>query len=383
MLGSQSTCKIVSQFDRKAFLGAFSYICILGPQTLGVAFQYSRQIANFKLTPQLKFFLSEKNILARRIITLKEPSSKNSILIALSFRVSNVKQLQVTARLIYCVNTIYWVIKLMEFLLINKYVGPLIIIASRMLIDLLNFIIILVILLMCFGLSRQAIKYPNEEFRWELVKGIFLEPYFMLYGEVYADTIDPICDMENSPNSPECQPGHWITPITMTIFMIVACLLFLSILIASFNNTFVRISRQSALFWKCQRYHFVTSYEAKPIFGPPFTLIILILRIIKYSIRLCSGKKIKFDRKLKSFLSEDMIQRLHDFEENCVYEYSCDSEQSIKNQMEEKINYTKNQLCCYEVTGKKLILKKTVDATIYYTILHIIKSERNYKIYKF
>lgn len=43
---------------------------------------------------------------------------------------------------------------------------------------------------MCFGLSRQAIKFPNEEFRWELVKGIFLEPYFMLYGEVYADTID-------------------------------------------------------------------------------------------------------------------------------------------------------------------------------------------------
>jgi transient receptor potential cation channel subfamily M protein 3 len=43
---------------------------------------------------------------------------------------------------------------------------------------------------MCFGLSRQAIKYPNEEFRLELVKKIFLEPYFMLYGEVYADTID-------------------------------------------------------------------------------------------------------------------------------------------------------------------------------------------------
>ena len=43
---------------------------------------------------------------------------------------------------------------------------------------------------MSFGLSRQAIKFPNEEFRWELVKQIFLEPYFMLYGEVYADTID-------------------------------------------------------------------------------------------------------------------------------------------------------------------------------------------------
>lgn len=38
-----------------------------------------------------------------------------------------------------------------------------------------------------------------------------------------------------------------------------------------------------------------------------------------------------------------MIQRLHDFEENCVYEYSCDLEESIKNQMEEKINFTKNK----------------------------------------
>ncbi len=43
---------------------------------------------------------------------------------------------------------------------------------------------------MCFGLSRQAIKFPNEDFEWDLVKKIFLEPYFMLYGEVYAPDID-------------------------------------------------------------------------------------------------------------------------------------------------------------------------------------------------
>ena len=117
------------------------------------------------------------------------------------------------ARLIYCVNTIYWVAKLMEFLVINKYTGPLIIIASRMLIDLFNFVVILVILLCSFGLSRQAIKFPNEDFSWGLVKAIFLEPYFMLYGEVYADTIDAVCEMHannntmKNPNAPECQTG--------------------------------------------------------------------------------------------------------------------------------------------------------------------------------
>jgi len=120
--------------------------------------------------------------------------------------------LKSVARLIYCVNTIFWTSKLMEFLVINKYTGPLIIIASRMLIDLFNFVVLLIIVLLSYGLSRQAIKFPNQDFEWSLVKSIFLEPYFMLYGEVYADTIDPVCKMfENNtmvdPNQPECQPG--------------------------------------------------------------------------------------------------------------------------------------------------------------------------------
>lgn len=48
----------------------------------------------------------------------------------------------------------------------------------------------MVILLVSFGLSRQAIKYPDEEFNWISVKNVFLQPYFMFYGEVYGDHID-------------------------------------------------------------------------------------------------------------------------------------------------------------------------------------------------
>ena len=99
----------------------------------------------------------------------------------------------------------------------------------------MNFIVILLIVLFSFGLSRQAIKFPNEQFQWSLVKMIFLEPYFMLYGEVYAPDIDPACNMTENPSNPSCQYGHWITPLTMTAFMIIANLLFLTILIASFK----------------------------------------------------------------------------------------------------------------------------------------------------
>ena len=46
---------------------------------------------------------------------------------------------------------------------------------------------------------------------------------------------------------------------------------------------------------------------------------------------------------LEAFLSDDMIQRLHDFEEDCTYHYSADLEQSLNNMMENKINQTRDR----------------------------------------
>lgn len=49
---------------------------------------------------------------------------------------------------------------------------------------------ILLIVLMSFGVVRQSITYPNENWHWQSVRNIFYKPYFMLYGEVYAPEID-------------------------------------------------------------------------------------------------------------------------------------------------------------------------------------------------
>jgi len=38
--------------------------------------------------------------------------------------------------------------------------------------------------------TLQAVLHPNETASWTLLKDVVLEPYFMLYGEVYAGTID-------------------------------------------------------------------------------------------------------------------------------------------------------------------------------------------------
>lgn len=78
-----------------------------------------------RFSGKLKVFLS-------KVLNVMDCTFIFTFVIALGFRVTGEDNHRIIARLIYCINTIYWYIKLNEFLLINKYVGPLIIIASKM-----------------------------------------------------------------------------------------------------------------------------------------------------------------------------------------------------------------------------------------------------------
>lgn len=72
---------------------------------------------------------------------------------------------------------------------------------------------------------------------------MFFQPYFMLYGEVFAPDIDPECGKEI--NQPKCVTGRWITPIAMTVYLLVANILLINLLIAVFNNIFNEVNEIS------------------------------------------------------------------------------------------------------------------------------------------
>lgn len=63
--------------------------------------------------------------------------------------------------------------------------GPLVTMMGKMIKNMLYFVVLLLVVLMSFGVSRQSILFPDEDPDWILIRHIFLQPYFMLYGEVY------------------------------------------------------------------------------------------------------------------------------------------------------------------------------------------------------
>ncbi|KAF2346077.1 Ion transport domain [Trinorchestia longiramus] len=97
----------------------------------------------------------------------------------LMFLVGLVLRLQVrvrdAGRVIYCTNIIYWYLKILEILSSDKYLGPLVMMMGKMIKQMAYFVILLLVVLMSFGVCRQAILNPDEEPHWRLARHIFFQ----------------------------------------------------------------------------------------------------------------------------------------------------------------------------------------------------------------
>ena len=153
------------------------------------------------------------------------------------------------AHAIYATGPCYWYIRSLKLIGVHKYFGPFVMMIGKMIENMMYFVVLLLVVLMAFGVARQAILFPDETWHWRLVRHIFYQPYFMLYGEVFAADIDPECDedcveygscrsaVDGTPMVP-CHSGRWIVPIIMTIYLLIANILLINLLIASFNTIY-------------------------------------------------------------------------------------------------------------------------------------------------
>lgn len=75
-------------------------------------------------------------------------------------------------RVIYCVNSIYWYLHILNILSVNKYLGPLVTMMGKMVKNMIYFVVLLLIVLMSFGVARQALLFPNQEAHWSIARDV-------------------------------------------------------------------------------------------------------------------------------------------------------------------------------------------------------------------
>uniref|UniRef100_A0A452UP02 non-specific serine/threonine protein kinase n=1 Tax=Ursus maritimus TaxID=29073 RepID=A0A452UP02_URSMA len=242
----------------------------------------------------------------------------------------------VAGRLIYCLNIIFWYVRLLDFLAVNQQAGPYVMMIGKMVANMFYIVVIMALVLLSFGVPRKAILYPREAPSWTLAKDIVFHPYWMIFGEVYAYEID-VC-ANDSTISQICGPGTWLTPFLQAVYLFVQYIIMVNLLIAFFNNVYLQVKAISNIVWKYQRYHFIMAYHEKPVLPPP---LIILSHIVSLFCCICKRrKKDKTSDGPKLFLTEEDQKKLHDFEEQCVEMYFNEKDDKFHSGSEERIRVT-------------------------------------------
>ncbi|XP_029808904.1 transient receptor potential cation channel subfamily M member 7 isoform X7 [Suricata suricatta] len=242
----------------------------------------------------------------------------------------------VAGRLIYCLNIIFWYVRLLDFLAVNQQAGPYVMMIGKMVANMFYIVVIMALVLLSFGVPRKAILYPREEPSWTLAKDIVFHPYWMIFGEVYAYEIDVCANDSAIPQI--CGPGTWLTPFLQAVYLFVQYIIMVNLLIAFFNNVYLQVKAISNIVWKYQRYHFIMAYHEKPVLPPP---LIILSHIVSLFCCICKRrKKDKTSDGPKLFLTEEDQKKLHDFEEQCVEMYFNEKDDKFHSGSEERIRVT-------------------------------------------
>ncbi|XP_036910516.1 transient receptor potential cation channel subfamily M member 7 isoform X2 [Sturnira hondurensis] len=245
-------------------------------------------------------------------------------------------QVFLAGRLIYCLNIIFWYVRLLDFLAVNQQAGPYVMMIGKMVANMFYIVVIMALVLLSFGVPRKAILYPHEEPSWTLAKDIVFHPYWMIFGEVYAYEID-VC-ANDSVVPAICGPGTWLTPFLQAVYLFVQYIIMVNLLIAFFNNVYLQVKAISNIVWKYQRYHFIMAYHEKPVLPPPLIILSHIASLFCYVCK--RRKKDKTSDGPKLFLTEEDQKKLHDFEEQCVEMYFNEKDDKFNSGSEERIRVT-------------------------------------------
>ncbi|XP_034068678.1 transient receptor potential cation channel subfamily M member 6 isoform X4 [Gymnodraco acuticeps] len=217
-------------------------------------------------------------------------------------------------RISYCLDIIFWFIRVTDLLAVNQHAGPYLTMITKMTRNMFFIVVMMVIVLLSFGVSRKAILSPNEEPSWSLARDVVFQPYFMIFGEVYASEIDP-CD-----DGLPCPPASFLTAFLQAVYMFFQYIIMVNILVAFFNNIYFDMASTSNKLWKYNRYRYIMTYQDRPWLPPPLILLSHMTSGLRAIYRKLRGdpEREESGSGLKLSLGDEDRKKLHEFEEKCI-----------------------------------------------------------------
>lgn len=228
-------------------------------------------------------------------------------------------------RITYCLDIIFWYVRVLDLLAVNQHAGAYLTMITKMTSNMFYIVVMMVIVLLSFGVSRKAILSPDEALSWSLLRDVVNQPYWMMFGEVYAGEIDTCA------GDTPCVPGAFLTPFLQAVYLFFQYIIMVNILIAFFNNVYFDMKSISNKLWKYNRYRYIMTYQEKPWLPPPLIILSHMTLCVTaiYRKHRGSSEQERDSCGLKLYLGQEDLKRLHEFEERCLVSYFHEKNQDV------------------------------------------------------
>ncbi|XP_069138971.1 transient receptor potential cation channel subfamily M member 8-like [Argopecten irradians] len=212
----------------------------------------------------------------------------NALLFVAGYVVHYVEPETTFTKIAYSINLVIFQLKIFRAYIVDQTLGPQVVMVKEMTASMLQFLLILLIFIVAYGTSSQALLYTERHPSWEILRDIFYQPYWTVYGEVGLDelTDDPDCDDD----ARFCRKQHGLVYIFLGIYILLSNVLLLNLLIAIFSNIYNVIFEKTSAIWRYNMYFLTYEYQLKTVFVPPFSILIHFLRFLRY-ILCCRCRK--------------------------------------------------------------------------------------------
>lgn len=152
--------------------------------------------------------------------------------------------------------------RMMQWSGIHKRLGPIIIVAGRMLVDLCYFMILMFVLVFGWGVAQFSLLFPNSLPRLSIIRDFLVLAYWQMQGDLRTDVIgqrpydayDMECtddpELYGNYTMPRCpsEVGQAIVPVMLAVFVLCTNLLMFNLLIAIFNYSYEKVKGKSVSF---------------------------------------------------------------------------------------------------------------------------------------
>ncbi|XP_054628683.1 transient receptor potential cation channel subfamily M member 6 isoform X3 [Dunckerocampus dactyliophorus] len=264
-------------------------------------------------------------------------------------------------RITYCLDIVFWFVRVMELLAVNQHAGPYLTMITKMTSNMFFIVVMMAIVLLSFGVSRKAILSPDEAPSWSLARDVVFQPYWMIFGEVYASEIDP-CD-----DGHPCPPASFLTAFLQAVYMFFQYVIMVNILIAFFNNIYFDMASTSNRLWKYNRYHYIMTYQDRPWLPPPLILLSHVTLGFRAIYNHFNGDPEGEEKGsgLKLYLGHDDRKKLHEFEEKVVQAFIHEQNEDFHSSQMKRIRATADraeEMCTIvgEVSEKVSIIQDSL-----------------------